>query len=74
MPQGLREVIVKRLDWLGDGCRDVLHVAALVNDSIWLLTEIFEDPAAADHLARAVRDRIVVPLEGSGGNTASRIR
>jgi len=69
MPQGLREVIVRRLDRLGDGCRDVLHVAALVGDtiSLQLLTEILDDPAAADHLARAVRDRIIVALEERAG-------
>lgn len=64
MPQGLREVITRRLGRLGDACRGALEVAALVGDTVdaRLLTAILDDPLTPDRLERAVRDRVLVEL------------
>jgi tetratricopeptide (TPR) repeat protein len=66
VPHGAREVIGRRLDRLGSDCRAVLDVAALFSDTIdaRLLEEVLDDPTAADHLARAQRDRILVEVDG----------
>src|SRR6185436_8156510 len=56
----------RRLARLGDGCRGTLAVAALLGDAIdsHLLAEVLADAAPTDDLARAVRDRILVEVEG----------
>lgn len=69
MPQGLREVIARRLDRLGDACRGTLEIAALVGDTIEtrLLGEILDDASTADRLERAVRDRLLVEVPDRRG-------
>lgn len=65
VPHGLRAVIARRVARLGDGCRRVLEVAALLDEPIdtLLLSRLLGDEidasAVADHLERAVRDRIL---------------
>jgi hypothetical protein len=70
VPQGVREVIARRLDRLGTGCRATLAVAALVGDTIDvpLLAEILGDVPLADHLEHAVRDKILVESDGRPGH------
>jgi len=62
VPDGVREVIKRRLDRLGDDCRDALAVAALFGDAVdgRMLADVLGGAAPADCLARAVRDRILV--------------
>ena len=69
VPQGVREVIARRLDRLGDDCRVSLAVAALFGDTVdaSMLAEILGDTPLADHLERAMRDRILVEDEGRPG-------
>ncbi len=68
IPLGVREVIARRLDRLGDDCRVSLAVAALLGDTIdaGLLADVLDDAPPADHLARAVRDRILVADDHPG--------
>lgn len=72
VPQGVREVVARRLDRLGPDCREALAVAALLRDTIdaAILAEVVEDARLADHLERAVADRILVPSEGRRGEYA----
>jgi hypothetical protein len=69
LPDAAREEILRRLDRLGDDCRDALAVAAIFCDVIdaRMLAEVLDGAAAADALARAVRDRILVDAEGGPG-------
>ena len=69
IPQTVRQVVARRLERLGEACRTTLGVAALYGDRFeaGLLSDIVGDPIPADHLARAVRDRIVVEVEGRPG-------
>jgi hypothetical protein len=62
VPQGVREVVARRLDRLGDDCRTTLGVAALLGHTIEAtrLGEILGDVPFADHLERAERDRILI--------------
>ncbi|HEV7735175.1 MAG TPA: AAA family ATPase [Candidatus Binatia bacterium] len=62
VPQGVREVIARRLDRLGADCRTTLAVAAVAGDTIdaGMLADIVGDASVADHLDRAVRDRILI--------------
>ncbi len=66
VPHGVREVVARRLARLGDDCRATLAVAALSGDAIdvSVLTHLLDGAAPADHLAAAVRDRILVETEG----------
>ena len=75
VPHGVREVIARRLGRLGDRCRATLAVAALLGDTIdaRLLSEVRAETSPADDLARAVRDRILVEVEG-GDRYALRAR
>jgi hypothetical protein len=65
VPDAVREVIVRRLDRLGDDCRDALAVAAIFGDAVdaRMLAEVLGGGTPADALARAVRDRILVEGE-----------
>ena len=69
VPHGVREVIARRLDRLGDDCRVSLAVAALFGDTVdaGMLADILGDVPLADHLERAVRDRVLVEGEGRPG-------
>jgi len=64
VPHGVREVVARRVDRLGDECRATLEVAALLGDTIdtALLGEILDDALVADRLARAARDRVLLEL------------
>ena len=66
VPHGVREVISRRLDRLGDDCRRTLAVAALCGDTIEarLLSQVLDGLPTADYLVRSVRDRILVEAEG----------
>src|SRR5262249_21314481 len=72
VPHGVREVIARRLDRLGAGCRATLGAAALVGDTIeaGLLADILGDTPPADHLEQAVHDKILVEGEGCSGRYA----
>src|SRR5262249_1663181 len=72
VPHGVREVIARRLDRLGDACRASLAVAALFGDTVdaAMLADVLGDTPLADHLERAVRDRILVEGEGQPGRYA----
>src|SRR5262249_50709916 len=72
VPHGVREVIGRRLDRLGDDCRVPLAIAALLGDSIdaSMLSDILGDAPLADQLERAVRDRILVEADGRPGRYA----
>src|SRR6185436_16304125 len=76
VPHGAGDVITRRLSRLGDECCAVLAAGALLGDVIdtGMLAEVLgetvstDHPArAADHLARAARDRILVEAEGGQG-------
>jgi hypothetical protein len=66
LPHDLREVIARRLAPLGNDCRHVLEVAALLDEPLdaHLLARILDgevdEAAVLDHLARAARDRILI--------------
>lgn len=66
VPHGVREVVGRRLARLGYDCRATLAVAAVSGDAIdpELLEHVLDGVAPADHLAAAVRDRILVEAEG----------
>ncbi len=72
VPHGARGVIARRLDRLGADCRATLAVAALLGDTVeaGLLADILADAPPADHLERAVRDRVLVADEGRPGHYA----
>src|SRR5262249_33823108 len=78
VPPSVSEVISRRAARLGDGCRALLGVAALLGDTIdpSLLEEILREERAiepasvADDLHRAARDRILVELHGRQGRYA----
>lgn len=61
VPSGVREVIARRLERLGADCRTTLAVAALAADTVdpEMLADVVGDEALADHLARALHDRIL---------------
>ena len=65
VPHGVREVIARRLERLGHDCRTSLGVAALFDDTVdaGTLADVLGDVPLTDHLARAVRDRILVEDE-----------
>jgi hypothetical protein len=70
LPPGVREVVSRRLDRLGAGCRTVLAVGALLGDcfDVGRLEMVCESSSAdggtvADVLDRALRDRILVANE-----------
>jgi len=68
IPHGARGVIARRLDRLGDACRETLAVAALSGDpfDVGMLAEVLGvEPAG--HLARALRAGIAVQHEGRAG-------
>jgi len=67
LPHGIREVIGRRLSGLGEGCRELLAVAALLGDTIdaRALAEVLDDPATPDRLARAAHERILLPVDGA---------
>src|SRR5262249_33851087 len=67
VPHGVREVIARRLDRLGDECRRSLAVAALFGETVdvAMLADVLGDTPLADHLEPAVRDGTRV--EGRGG-------
>jgi hypothetical protein len=73
LPHDLRQVVARRLAPLGAACRHVLEVAALLDEPFdsHLLGRILacdvDGAATLDHLARAVRDRVLVPVEGRPG-------
>ncbi len=69
VPHGVHEVIARRLDRLGNECRTPLAVAALLGDTVdaGMLADVLGDAPLADHLERAVRDRILVAEEGRAG-------
>ena len=73
LPHDLREVIARRLAPLGAPCRRVLEVASLLDEPFeaHLLARVLsgdvDEAATFDHLARAARDRILSPAEGSPG-------
>lgn len=73
LPHDLREVLVRRLSPLGAACRRVLEIAALLDEPFdaHLLARIVDgeggETATLDHLARAARDRILVPIDGASG-------
>ena len=69
IPQSVREVVSRRLDRLGDGCRTTLAVAALIGDTIdtSILRQVLDDAQAADRLERAAHDGILLRIEGSTG-------
>lgn len=62
-------MIARRLDRLGEDCRAALAVAALCGDTIDvpMLADILGNTPLADHLERAVRDRILVEDDGRPG-------
>ncbi len=62
VPQGVREVIARRLDRLGGDCRTTLAMAAVAGDAIdaEVLATVVGESAIADQLDRAVRDRILI--------------
>jgi hypothetical protein len=68
VPHGVRAVIARRLDRLGADCRAALAVAALLGDTIEasMLADVLGEVPLADHLERAVRDRILVEGEVPG--------
>ena len=72
VPQGVREVISRRLDRLGDQCRATLAVAALLGETsdASILAEILDGAPVADQLQRAGHDRILVEVEGRPGQYA----
>jgi hypothetical protein len=72
LPQGVREVIARRLDRLGADCRATLAVAALFGDTVdaEMLAEILGAIPLADHLECAVRDRLLIEGEGRSGRYA----
>jgi len=70
VPPGVREVVARRIDRLGDGYRTVLSVAAVFGeafDRVPLESALEASsppvPAVADVLGLAVRDRILVEVE-----------
>lgn len=67
LPHGLRELIDARLAALGDGCREMLAIAALLGDTIdaRTLAEVLDDAATADRLERAAKDRILTAVDGA---------
>ncbi len=69
VPSGAREVIARRLSRLGDDCCAVLGAAAILGDTIdpGILADVLGDTSPADHLARAVHDRILVEAEAGRG-------
>jgi len=69
VPHGVHEVIARRLDRLGAECRATLGVAALLGDTIdaGMLADVLGDESPAEHLARAVHDRILVARGASRG-------
>jgi len=69
IPPAVREVVAERLDRLGDGCRISLSVAALFGETVdaGMLAEVLGDAPVADHLERAVHDRILVGDEDRPG-------
>jgi len=70
VPHGVREVIVQRLQRLGDECRDPLAVAALLGDPFELRTlrEILGQDEVADRLQHAADDRILIEVEEQPGH------
>ncbi|MEW6273137.1 MAG: AAA family ATPase, partial [Thermodesulfobacteriota bacterium] len=68
VPQGVRDVVSLRLDRLGAECRATLAAAALLGDTIdaELLARLLDDARWADHLERALRERILVAGEAPG--------
>jgi AAA ATPase domain len=68
VPHGVREVITRRLDRLGSECRASLEVGALVGDTVdaETLADVLGETPLADHLERAVHDRILVEDEVPG--------
>lgn len=66
VPHGVREVVGRRLARLGYDCRATLAVAAVSGDAIdpALLEHVLDGVTPSDHLAAAVRDRILVEAEG----------
>ncbi|MEW6270078.1 MAG: AAA family ATPase [Thermodesulfobacteriota bacterium] len=69
VPHGVREVIARRLERLGDGCRATLALAALLGDAFDARTlgEVLGTAPPAEQLERAVRDRILLEQEGRRG-------
>jgi AAA ATPase domain len=73
VPPGVREVIARRLDRLGEDCRAALAVGALLGETfdaerlenVLAAASRPVEPVLADLLSRAVRDRILVETEGS---------
>jgi hypothetical protein len=70
VPHGVREVVSRRVDRLGDDCRATLAVAALLGDAIDtdILRQTLGDAQVVDHLERAADDRILTELDGTGGH------
>jgi AAA ATPase domain len=72
LPPGIREVVALRLERLGEECRRLLAVAALVGDTFEgsCLEALLQEPSrsleasVADVLERAVRERILIELDG----------
>jgi hypothetical protein len=70
VPPGVREVVARRLDRLGEGCRTALAVGALLGETFesrHLETVLADtarpgEPVLVDVLDRAVRDRILVEI------------
>ncbi len=72
VPPGVREVVARRLERLGDACRTALAVGALLGDTFdcerlaaVLGSAPHDEPTVADGIDRAVRDRVLV--EHGGG-------
>src|SRR5262249_42560651 len=70
MPHGVRQVVARRVARLGEDCHTSLGVAALYGQSFEaeVLAEVIGHPLRADHLACAVRDRILVEVAGRPGH------
>src|SRR5262245_11704998 len=69
IPHGVREIVSRRVDRLGDECRGTLAVAALLGDTIdaSILRQVLDDAQVVDRLERATHDRILVTGEGPEG-------
>jgi hypothetical protein len=72
VPPAVREVVGHRLERLGDACRVSLSVAALFGEAVdaGMLADVLGDVPVADHLERAVHDRILIEDEDCPGRYA----
>ncbi len=70
IPQGVREVIGRRLSRLCDECMRVLTLAAVLGREFRLdaLEQLVEEPALLDALDEAVEARVLAPLPGARGS------